>query len=76
MIGQRSELTSITHRSNFFVVNTLFWCVVVKKRYVRMGIIIFKTYICGGISSFIRSESVFYGDALVPSVYPTIYLPK
>ena len=50
-----------------------------------MGITIFKFVIWGGISSDIRSEILFYGDATpltrrrktkFPTVYPTIYLPK
>ena len=33
------------------------------KKYIRMGITIFKFFIWGGISSNIRSEIMFYGSA-------------
>ena len=35
----------------------------IAKKYIRMGITIFKFFIWGGISSDIRSEILFYGDA-------------
>ena len=45
------------------------------KKYIRMGITIFKFVIWGGISSDIRSE-MFYGDASFSTVYPTITSPN
>ena len=45
---------------------------------IRMGIIMFKIFIWGGLSSDIRSEITFYVKRKPPTVYPTIYmyLPK
>ena len=56
VIGQRSYFTSLTQ---------LTFCskYVKVKRYIRMGITIFKIFIWGGISSDIRSEIMFYGSA-------------
>ena len=35
----------------------------IAKKYIRLGKTIFEFFICGGISSHIRSEITFYGSA-------------
>ena len=47
---------------------------------IRMGITIFKIFVCGGILLDIRSEITFFGSALrgktkFPTIYPTRCLP-
>ena len=53
-----SSLVTLTFREK----PCIFSMFVVKK-YIRMGITIFKFFIWGGISSDIRSEIMFYGSA-------------
>ena len=53
-----SSLVTLTFREK----QCIFSMFVVKK-YIRMGITIFKFFIWGGISSDIRSEIMFYGSA-------------
>ena len=56
MIGQRSGYTSLMQLMFLKQMPGV-------KKYIRMGITIFKFVIWGGISSDIRSEIMFYGSA-------------
>ena len=61
VIGQGSGYTSLTQLT--FCSKYLVLMRKSKKKYIRMGITVFKIFIWGGISSNIRSEIMFYGSA-------------
>ena len=68
VIGWCSGFTLLTKLT--LVQNTCLWQINVK-RYIRMGITIYKIFIWGGISSVIWSEIMFY-DSAVMSPYNKI----
>ena len=59
MIGQRSGFTSLTQLT---VCDKYLIFDVLKSKYIRMGITIFKIYIWGSILSDIRLEIMSYGS--------------
>ena len=72
MIGQRSEYASLMQLMFSRQIPGFDLYIVNVKKYIRMGITIFQFVIWGGISSYIRSETMFNGSAVKQNFRPYI----